>query len=457
MSGLKLFYFVLAGQAVSMLGSSLTNFGVSVWILREYADSDIQTTLYSLTMLASTLPALLAGPFIGSLVDRWPRKLNLIGSQTGAALCTLAIAICYWTDNLSVWALLWVLPISSLCGVSMQVGFTASVALVVPKDDLSRASGALGATIGLVMLMGPLLAGVLIDRVGLDMVFIIDLVTFLAGLLTLLFVMIPNPEHKPEGATSLKALITDLIDAYQYMRSKEGVLGGLALFALIWFNVSVVQALFAPLVLSLGSATDLALVQTFGGVGLLVGSVMMMAWKGAKRKMYAILIAAVLISVGLIGTPIAQEVWLLCAGAFLIMAVAPVANTSSQALWQKKTDPSYQGRVFALRNTIMRAAQPIAFLLAGFLADGYFKPEMAEGRSLATLFGPIWGVGETRGIALMISVFGSVSLLFVLIASCMPSIRDGDVRLPDFDEDETLKKTDKEAINKGEVEGIGKA
>ncbi|MDX1693132.1 MAG: hypothetical protein R3208_05170 [Ketobacteraceae bacterium] len=64
-------------------------------------------------------------------------------------------------------------------------------------------------------------------------------------------------------------------------------------------------------------------------------------------------------------------------------------------------------------------------LQPGVLADGYLKlkPEMAEGRSLAALFGPVWGVGENRGIALMISVFGMISLVFVVGAFMRSSIR----------------------------------
>ena len=417
-----------------MLGSSLTNFGVSVWILREYADSDLQTTLFSITMLASTLPALLAGPFIGTLIDRWPRKLILICSQFGAALCTLVIASFFWLGELSVWTLLWVLPFSSLCGLSMQVAFTASVALVVPKDDLSRASGSLGLVFGLVQLLGPLMAGVLMDGVGLRVIFIIDLVSFLFGLATLFIVTIPDPENKPEGKITAKALLNDLKDAYEYLRGKEGLFAGVLLFAMVWFNVSAVQALFAPLVLSIGSATDYAMVQMFGGIGLMVGSVVMVAWKGPQRKMLAVLWASTLVAIGLILVPVTQNVWLICAGAFIILAIAPVANTSSQVFWQKKIDPSYHGRVFSLRNTMMRAAQPFAFAIVGPLADGYFKPNMAEGAMLAETFGPIWGVGEPRGIALMISVFGAASLFFVLLAACNRSFRRSDLTLPDFDE-----------------------
>lgn len=431
MSGLRLFYFVLIGQSFTLLGSSLTNFGVSVQILIDYADSDLQTTLYTMTLLASTLPAVLLGPFVGTLVDRWPRKLTLIGSQFGAALCTLAIALLYWTDNFSVAALLWVLPFSSLFALFLQVGFTASVALIVPKESLSRASGSLGMLMGLIQISGPLLAGILMDRIGLNMIFVINLITFAIGLATLFVATIPDPVPKPQGKVTVAALLADLKEAYDYMKAKRGLLASLFLFSLVFFNVSAAQALFAPLVLSMGTATDLGMVRTFAGVGLVIGGLAMVIWKGPKRKMLVILAVTTMASIGLIVVPIAQDIWLLAIGAFLVMSMAPLASTSSQVLWQHKIDPAFHGRVFSLRGTLLKATQPLAFLVTGILADAFFKPGMAPGQFLATLFGPVWGVGEDRGIALMMSALGVLSLLLSIYAIFKPSIRRVDINLPD--------------------------
>ncbi|MFZ5601314.1 MAG: MFS transporter, partial [Pseudomonadota bacterium] len=72
-----------------------------------------------------------------------------------------------------------------------------------------------------------------------------------------------------------------------------------------------------------------------------------------------------------------------------------------------------------------------AFLLAGLLADHVFNPLMREGGAWAPLFGPVWGVGEGRGVALMISLFGVLSLLMVFVAWGTASIRRADLDLPD--------------------------
>lgn len=61
---------------------------------------------------------------------------------------------------------------------------------------------------------------------------------------------------------------------------------------------------------------------------------------------------------------------------------------------------------------------------------------MQEGQALAPYFGSVWGVGEGRGVALMISFVGLVSLLVVFICWLIPSIRRVDIDVPDFDEED---------------------
>lgn len=433
MSGLKLFYFVMFGQALSLLGTTLTNFGLGVWAYE--LGGNVSDFTY--IAIASTLPGIVLGPFIGTLIDRWNRKWTLFFAQLGSSIATLILAVLFWLDQLQMWHILMVVPFASVCVTVLQVGFTSTIALVVPKDSLNRANASLSLAFGSIQLSGPLLAGVAIDQIGLKGVFLIDIFTFVIGMFTLLVANIPSPERRKIGEKfKLTHLWHDLVDAYRYMQSKPGVLGGLFLFTLIWFNVSIVQVLFVPMVLSLGTKTDLGFVQSMGGVGTLVGGILMVIWKGPERKMFAILGASAMISLGLVVVPMTTSVSLLAAGAFCVMIMAPAANTSSQTLWQKKTDPSYQGRVFSLRNTMMKAAQPLAFFVAGFLADNYFEPYMLEGELLASYFGPYWGMGEGRGVAFLISLVGAVTFVFVMITWCIRSVRRADIDVPDFDEED---------------------
>jgi len=260
-------------------------------------------------------------------------------------------------------------------------------------------------------------------------IFIIDLVSYVLGLSTLLIVSLPKVTR--EDKEDKTSLWQEVVEGYRFLKSKPGVLGGLYLFTLIWFNVSAVQVLMLPLVLSIGSSTDLGFIQSMAGVGTLIGGLLMVAWKGPERKVFGILAPSVVIACILIIMPIKAHIGWLAGCAVLIMMAAPIATVCSQTLWQRKVPQHFHGRAFSLRNTIMKAAQPLAFLSAGVLADHVFNHMMQAGAVGAQLFGPVWGVGEGRGVALMISLFGAISLVMVIIAWFTPTIRRGDIDLPD--------------------------
>ncbi|MEZ5504772.1 MAG: MFS transporter [Gammaproteobacteria bacterium] len=425
MSGERLFYFLLLAQATAFLGTTLTNFALGVWAYQTGGN----VTDFTLIAIASTVPGIILGPFIGSLIDRWERKWVLFGAQLGSAIVVMTIAALYWADTLDVWHIVLVVPVASVCGTMLQIGFTAVVATLVPSDRLSRANGALGLVFGLVQLVGPLLAGLALDTVGLRWILAINLAGYAVGLLSLLVSTLPPIPRKVRDVPL--SLWQEVVEGYQFLKSKPGVLGGLYLFTLIWFNVSSVQVLILPLVLSIGTSTDLGFIQSMAGVGTLIGGLLMVAWKGPERKVFGILVPSVVIACVLIIMPIPPSIAWLAGCAALIMVAAPIATVCSQTLWQRKVPQHFHGRAFSLRNTIMKAAQPLAFLSAGLLADHVFNPMMQTGAAMAEWLGPVWGVGEGRGVAVMISLFGVISLIMVIIAWLTPTIRRGDIDLPD--------------------------
>ncbi|HVK98211.1 MAG TPA: MFS transporter [Dongiaceae bacterium] len=425
LSGLRLFYFLLFGQSLSVLGSTLTNFALGVWAYKTGGN----VTDFTLIAIASTLPGILLGPFIGSLVDRLDRKWLLFWAQLGSATGTFTLAALYWTDALQVWHIILVVPIASLCGSVLQIGFSAVVGTLVPPGGLSRANGVLGLVFGVVQLGSPLLAGLALDHLGLKGIFAIDLMSYVIGLLSLLVISLPSVIRKEKETKS--SLWQDVVEGYLFLKSKPGVLGGLYLFTLIWFNVSAVQILMLPLVLSIGSSTDLGFIQSMAGAGTLIGGLLMVAWKGPERKAFGILVPAVVIACILVVMPMRPEIAWLAGCAVLIMMAAPIAAVCSQTLWQRKVPVHFHGRAFSLRKSIMKAAQPLAFLSAGLFADHLFNPMMMEGTVVSRVLGPVWGVGEGRGVAVMISLFGVISLIMVILAWLTPAIRRGDIDLPD--------------------------
>jgi hypothetical protein len=100
-------------------------------------------------------------------------------------------------------------------------------------------------------------------------------------------------------------------------------------------------------------------------------------------------------------------------------------------LWQTKTPPDVQGRVFATALLIMQSTAPVAYLIAGPLADHVFEPLLAVGGPLANNVGLVVGVGPGRGIGLLHIIMGVLLTLVTIICLINPRIRLIEDELPD--------------------------
>lgn len=428
LSGFPLFVFILLGQSAALLGATVTNFALGIWAYEKAGN----VADYTWIAVASTVPGIFLGPVLGVFVDRWSRKATLVGAQLGNAAVLAAVTGLYFLDQLSVFTIVLIVPFGAVFAAVLQIAFTSTISSMVEKPKLNQANGLIGLVFGVIQLAGPLLGGVALDHLSLIHILYATLVAYLVAIGVLAVSAVPNAPADQRRAEQ-PSVMNDLKEGYRYLSNKPGLMGGLWMFTLIWFSVSVIQVLFVPVVLGFGSKTDLGMIQTAGGVGLLVGGILMVAWKGPSRLLYGIAFPCFVFASAYTFMPLSTSVQLLCVFTLLVMATLPMANASSQTLWQRKTNPAFQGRVFALRNTIMKAAQPLAFITAGYLADNVFEPRMLPGGAWADSFGKWWGTGQGRGAAFMMSVFGLLSFVFVVITLLNRNIRRADVDLPDYE------------------------
>lgn len=118
------------------------------------------------------------------------------------------------------------------------------------------------------------------------------------------------------------------------------------------------------------------------------------------------------------------------AAAFIVfMAMMPITNAATISILQAKVAPDLQGRVFAAFGQINGVLTPLAFLIAGPLADQVFEPA----RRLPTWRAVAWavGAGPGAGIGLMFVIGGALTLLLTLAVYALPAIRHLEADLPD--------------------------
>ncbi len=426
---MQTFFIIWIGQLTSMLGSGLIGFALAVWIY----DQTGQATPFALTALFGSLPRILIAPIAGAVTDRWNRKWIMLISDSLSGVITLITAVLLLTGNMQVWMIYLISFFESVFGAFQEPAYSASIVMLVPKEQLTRANSMIQMGQAIQNILTPIMAGALFATIGMTGIIIIDAVTYLFALFTLIIVRIPQPKPVDEGAHQKRSMLKDVVFGWKYLVERKGLFGLLFYFASVNFFLNISGVMIGPLILSFSNATSLGIAQTIEGAGILAGSLLMSVWGGPKKnKVRSVILFIALASTGYFVIGSRPSVIAISAGLFVLLFFIPFASSISSALFAGKVAPDVQGRVFATRSMISQSMMPLAFLLSGFLADHVFNPLLVEGGALANTFvGQALGVGPARGVGLMIICSGFLLFIISGIAFGNKHIRNIETEIPD--------------------------
>ncbi|MFX0114957.1 MAG: MFS transporter [Candidatus Hodarchaeota archaeon] len=362
------------GQLLSNLGSNIVQFVIVIWIAWEY-DSAF---LLGLSAFAGFAPLVLLTPFAGVLVDRWSRKKVIATVDGLQALATAIMVYLFFLEIESFWLLVFLLVILACRGTFQAFHFPATEAimpLMVPKERLSRLNALTYLMLGVVVIIGPLLAVFLLLYWEVYEIMLLDPLTFLIAIIPVLIIRIPEVKRSPREKGMLEEFIDDFIDGIGFIKQGNGLLALLSLFTAANFFVTFLNILLPLYVKNVhsGDKTDLGYLVAAQNIGLLIGALLMSSWKGFKRNIVGVAFAMLIMYVGFLivaFTPKDPNAFLMIGFGLLIMGfMLPVMNVSSQTIWQKVTPPEKIGRVFAARRTIAQITAPVAMIISGVLAE----------------------------------------------------------------------------------------
>jgi len=423
---------VWLGQLVSVAGSGMTRFGLTLWVYEQTGSA----TALAVVAIFSFAPAIFLSPIAGVIVDRVSRKKVMIASDFAAGLSTMAILILYSTGLLEIWHL-WAAGFFASAFESFQFpAYSSAITTMIDKKHYTRANSMLTMVESASLIISPIAAGALYYSAGLNSILLIDIATFVFAVGMLLLVVIPNPPETTVGRASRGSLLKESAFGFRYIRSKPSLLGLLLVFFSTNLTFGLAMILLAPMILARTGSNELILAATMTifGVGGVVGGLVVAAWGGFKKRIHGVLLGQVFAGLfGFIILGVGQSLTMWAVGAFLLMFIMPLINGSSQAIWQSKVQPDVQGKVFATRRLIAQTSAPVAMILGGRLADVVFEPAMAPGGTLAPIFGPLVGTGPGAGMGLIFVFAGILGVLVALTGYVVPLVRQVETRLPDYD------------------------
>jgi len=430
-SGMLGFTIIWVGQMLSLLGTTMTGFALTIWAWQQTG----QATALALVGFANFAPVVLFSPVAGAIVDRYDRKRIMMLADLAAGLPTVALLLLSTTGNLQIWMLYITGAIAGTFQSFHFPAYSAAVTMMVHKKHYARAQSMLATAEFASGFFAPIAAAVLLTVIDIEGIMIIDITTFTLAVLMLLLVHVPRPPVTEEGRRSMGSLWKESLYGFWYIIKYPSLLGLQLTFLVGNFLSGMCFTLLAPMVLSRTNSDQIIYgsVMSAGAIGGLLGSIVLTVWGGPKRRIHGVLLGWTLSQLigALMGIGSDATVWIPVF--FAAMFVSPLINASNQAIWQSKVAPDLQGRVFATRRLIAQVSAPPAMIVAGVLADAVFEPAMKTGGSLAPLFGWLVGTGEGSGMALIFIFVGLLGTAFSLLVYAIPTIRNVETIMPDHD------------------------
>jgi len=368
---MRKFFIIWAGQAFSLFGSALVQFALVWWLTKSTGSATVLAT----ATLVALLPQVLAGPFIGVLVDRWDRKRIMIVADLAVALVTAGLVILFVAGLIRPWHIY-------LAALARGVGQTfhmpamqAATSLLVPQEHLARVAGLNQGLQGAIAVAAPPLGALALSVLPTPAVLAVDIVTAGIAVSCLAAVAIPRPEASAAGAEApgKSGVLAEMAAGFRYLWAWPGLMLLISMASILNFFLMPTESLLPILVVKHfgGGALQLSWLQAAIGVGLVAGGAALGAWGGFKRRIVTSLLGVSVAGAGLgsIGLVPAGLIGIAAALMFVAGAALSLANGPIFAIVQATVAKDMQGRVFTLLGSVSGAMMPLGLAVAGPVAD----------------------------------------------------------------------------------------
>ncbi len=426
LAGMRSFLLLWGGQAVSLLGSEMTNFALTVHVY------GIEGTASSVALLRVfyILPSILLCFAAGVLADKWDKKKVILTGIAAGALATLAMLLLSGAGALETRYLYAVNFSVSFVNAFMNPAVYVAITLLSPKEQYVRVSGLQLFSMALAKVAAPVLAAGVMRRGGIQSVFILDIASFcIAFFVLLVFVKLPPV---PGGGGEAKVpFIKSCLSGLSFLKEHKAVRKCILFMSLINLlaNMGGDGSMMPSMVLARTGGNELTLsaVTSAAGIGALIGSIAVTAARAAKSKsrvMFLACAASFLICDFSYALGQSAPVW--AAGALLGNVLIPFISANNAAIMRQNVPVGLQGRVFALRDTLQFLPVPVGLYLGGFMADCVFEPFMQAASPLRDLLTALVGTGKGSGMAVIMLMTGIAGFAASLLSNRNPVYRELD-------------------------------
>lgn len=211
----KNYILLLQGQLVSTIGDSLYSIALAFFVLKLTGS----TALVGMIMGIVTIPRIILGPFAGTIVDRYNRKMLIVWADFIRGISIVAVSFLAYNDMLKVWMLMAVAVIDGVCATFFNPAMETVMLMVVPEDKLVKANSIFGMGQSAADIIGQTAGGALYKLLGAPMIFLINGISYIFSAGTETCIKVPYDKT----AKQEKSIWQDMKQGLAYINRNKGL------------------------------------------------------------------------------------------------------------------------------------------------------------------------------------------------------------------------------------------
>ena len=327
-----------------------------------------------------SIPIVLFSLVGGVLADRMSRQLILIGSQVVQLTCAFLLAGLFATSVIHVGGAtglkgVWpILTLSFIVGTAQSFGGPAYLSLVpslVKPEDLQNAIGLNSIQFNVARVIGPMLGGLALTKLGAAWCFTLNGFSFIAAIVSLLII---RPQFVP--AKTAESVLTSMRQGFSFIR-KQAAMEGLIVLAfamtLLAFPLIVFVPVFARDVFH-GGPDLYTVFLVCSGCGSITGALVVAGLGKHRHQGRSALLMLIVLGALITGFALSRNLVLSCILIFLAGGILLGAFVTISSLVQMITSDQMRGRVMSVYNVAFRGGMPFGSLIVGALVKQFTAP-----------------------------------------------------------------------------------
>lgn len=372
----KNFWIILIGQIISLFGSSIQRFSMSLYLL----DLTNSPTIFANILAISILPQVLLAPIAGVLADRKNKKTIMLILDFISFFLLIIYAIIVYKNLDNYFIVACVMFILAICQTIYQPAVTASIPIIVKENKLVQANGLVQQVSSLNNFLAPILAGVIYGIFGIKIIIIINAVSFIISYGMEYFLDDLYSNSKDKGKISLKNFFEDIHSGYIYLSKKNKIIFKMILTSGL-YNLFLVPifSIIAPYIIKLELNMKSEIYGISEGIiafGMIMGGLLItlkpkiLEIKKIYYALYPNVFALFFASI-IFMFPFSDKIKLatfVFAGVIIMFGLG-IANVISAAYFQKVIPKDIFGKIISIATAFAVICVPLGQVLFGFALE----------------------------------------------------------------------------------------